>query len=156
MEDEGSTYRIELLDESHGLEINADLLTRVIHRTLQTRHRKHAHINVALVRDERMAELNQRFLGHVGPTDVLTFPLGDDASELVEGDIVISAETAKRVADERGHDPQREILLYAVHGVLHLTGLDDATDEQAADMHALEDRILTEEGVGPVYGEMRS
>ena len=70
-----------------------------------------------------MAELHERYAGVPGPTDVLAFPLADDPVLL--GEVLVSAETARREAAARGHPAYDELLLYAVHGVLHLVGHDD-------------------------------
>jgi len=80
---------------------------------------------VALVDDATMAELHQRFLGQSGPTDVLSFP---------HGEIVVSADTARREAIARGIPPLHELVLYVVHGALHLAGFDDKKPKQAARM----------------------
>ncbi|MEE8170468.1 MAG: rRNA maturation RNase YbeY, partial [Phycisphaerae bacterium] len=65
--------------------------------------------------------------------------------------IVVSLDRARCEAAARGHDWQREALLYVVHGVLHLLGHDDAAVRRRAAMHRLEDDILIRLGVGPVY-----
>lgn len=67
-----------------------------------------------------MTGYNQRFLGHNRPTDVLSFSL--DAKE---GEVLISAETAKAQAKELRHSLEEELLTLAVHGFLHLAGYDD-------------------------------
>ena len=133
-------------------------LREAIEATLR-RHQSHAaRIGVALVDDERMAELNQRHLHHAGPTDVLTFDLrdgktgpGESDDPAVEGEIVVSVEMAAREAASRGHSLDAELALYVVHGTLHLLGYGDDCDEDAARMHALEDEILAGIGVGVVY-----
>ena len=53
---------------------------------------------------------------------------------------------------ERGHDTTAEVVLYAVHGTLHLLGLDDEKPDQAARMHDIEDEILADMGLGRIYG----
>jgi probable rRNA maturation factor len=98
---------------------------------------------VALVDDATIAELNQRFLGEEGPTDVLSFP---------QGEIVVSAETALREAQERGIPPLHELILYVVHGALHLKGFDDRRSEERRRMRREERRILERLGVGDVFG----
>jgi len=98
---------------------------------------------VALVDDRTMAELHQRYLGQSGPTDVLSFP---------HGEIVVSADTARREAVARGIPPLHELVLYVVHGALHLAGFDDKKPRQAARMRAEERRILDELGYGDVFG----
>lgn len=109
-------------------------------------------ISVALVGDARMAELHERFMGIPGPTDVLTFELDHDArGRVTAGEIVICVPYARREARRRGHALQKELLLYALHGVLHLSGYDDRTDPEYHRMHRKEDAILTALGVGPVF-----
>ncbi len=114
-----------------------------------------ARLSVALVDDRRIAELNQRYLAHPGPTDVLSFDLSDTPTAGgPEGAIVLSWETAAREAERRGHALLAEAVLYAVHGTLHLLGYDDHTRRHAARMHAEEDRILTALGWGAVYARV--
>ena len=98
---------------------------------------------VALVDDTTMAELHERFLGKEGPTDVLSFP---------HGEIVVSADTAKREAKERGIPPLHELVLYAVHGALHLEGHDDRKPKARQKMRAAERKVLNELGYGDVFG----
>lgn len=133
-------------------------LRKAIEATLRRHQSRAARIGVALVDDGRMAELNQRHLRHAGPTDVLTFDLRDGKTgpggaddPAVEGEIVVSVETAAREAASRGHHLDAELALYVVHGTLHLLGYDDDREEDAAHMHALEDEILAGIGVGTVF-----
>ena len=141
-------------DEGPHQPIHADRIKRAVGETLRQHHRDAARISVALVSDAQIAALNRQHLGHDGPTDVLSYDLTepDDGAPL-EGEIVISRETAARQAARRDHSTEAEALLYAVHGTLHLVGYDDRTAEDAAAMHAEEDRILTLLGVGAVYGD---
>ncbi|MFH0982541.1 MAG: rRNA maturation RNase YbeY [Planctomycetota bacterium] len=152
--DEESPYDIDVAeDEAAPHPIPAERIKRAVAVTLQRHGRDAARISVALVDDARMAGLNQRYLGHPGPTDVLSFDLGEsDAHAPLEGEIVISWETAAREAACRGHSIEAEAMLYVVHGTLHLVGFDDRSPEAAAAMHAEEDRVLTDLGVGAVYG----
>jgi len=98
---------------------------------------------VALVDDRTIAELHGRYLGEPGPTDVLSFP---------HGEIVVSGDTARREARERGVEPLHELLLYVVHGALHLKGYRDKTSADRKRMRAAERRILAGLGVGDVFG----
>ena len=98
-------------------------------------------LSIALIMDDEMQELNRRFLEHDCPTDVLAFPMEDG-----EGEIVVSAERAVAVAAERGVDPLSELMLYLVHGLLHLLGYDDHEPEPARRMHALSLKLLREVG----------
>ena len=122
-------------------------------------HRHHcpkAELHVALVDDAAMAELNERYRDHAGPTDVLSFDLAEPGADRLEGQLVVSVETAQREAQGRAHSVEAEVLLYCVHGTLHLLGYDDASAQEARRMHRMEDRLLVELGVGVVYGAAAS
>lgn len=95
-----------------------------------------AEISLAFVDNATIHKLNQRYLGHDEPTDVLSFPLGETAKGL-HGELVIGAEVAQEQATSRGHDVQAELTLYVIHGLLHLCGFDD---HSPADARAIHDR----------------
>lgn len=76
------------------------------------------------------------------PTDVLTFDLRDDDSDAIEGEIVVSVDTARYQADHRGLDLRDELLRYVIHGVLHLNGLDDHTTAGRRQMRKAENDVL--------------
>lgn len=94
--------------------------------------------------DRTIQDLNRRYLGHDYPTDVLTFnyTFGEMPRSGVLGEVVISWETACRQAEEYGHDSITEVLLLAIHGVLHLAGWDDATEEQRTAMQERAEDLL--------------
>ncbi len=108
-------------------------------------------LSVALVSDDRMTDLQQRYKGATGTTDVLSFDLRDDPADPVEADLVICLDQAAHNAQAYGHDTRLEVLLCAVHGLLHLIGYDDCDPQHAARMHRREDELLTQAGLGPVY-----
>jgi probable rRNA maturation factor len=90
-----------------------------------------------------------------GPTDVLTFPLDVDAGgNVTSGEIVICVPEAARQTRKAGKRADRELLLYAVHGMLHLSGFDDRTEAAFRRMHRKENDILVRLGFGPVFGEV--
>ena len=101
----------------------------------------------------RMATLHKQFMGIAGPTDVLTFPIDDRRRRprhIGRGDRLRPAGARGRrscVESRREH----ELLLYALHGMLHLLGYDDRTARDFATMHRTEDDILTQLGFGPVF-----
>ena len=95
------------------------------------------HVSVLVVSDRRMASLHQQFLNEPGPTDVITFQ---------HGEIFIGAETARRHARQFGNSLTQELGLYVVHGLLHLHGFDDRTEDEARKMKATEQRILARAG----------
>lgn len=100
-------------------------------------------LSIAVVSDADIALLHERYLAEAGPTDVLSFDLRDDCdSGPIEGEVVVSAETARRQAARLGLDEREELLRYVIHGTLHLVGLDDKTTGQRAHMRREENRIL--------------
>jgi probable rRNA maturation factor len=103
-----------------------------------------AEISLAFVDNATIHRLNQRYLQHDEPTDVLSFPLSEPNARKLAGELVVGAEVARSQATERGHDVQAELALYVIHGVLHLCGYDDQTVEGAAAMRERERRYLQE------------
>lgn len=109
-------------------------------------------LSIVLAGDRRMSALHEAFMGVAGPTDVLTFPLeSDHRGRATAGEVIICVPEARRQAKLRKIEPRLEVLLYALHGMLHLIGHDDRTDHAFRIMHRTEDAILTELGFGPVF-----
>lgn len=104
---------------------------------------------VVFVSDRAMRELNRRWRGKVGTTDVLSFPSGQEEFEKGEGlslgDLVISVEQAARQAAEHGLDFEGEVAQLILHGLLHLCGYDHETD--GGEMNALELRLRRRLGI---------
>lgn len=106
-------------------------------------------VRVRVVGDAEMAAAHALYKGVKGTTDVLTFELGEGPE--LDTDIMVCIDEAIRRSGELGHPPEREVLLYVVHGMLHCMGFDDGTREEAARMHRREDEVLTAIGVGATY-----
>jgi probable rRNA maturation factor len=100
-----------------------------------------AAISIAIVDDATIHQLNRRYLKHDYPTDVLSFVLEDDESHL-EGEIIASMDTAAEVAGDLGLPPDKELLLYVIHGALHLVGYRDKSPDEVAAMRTAELRYL--------------
>ena len=90
--------------------------------------------------DERLREMNVQFLDHDYYTDVITFPYADDA---IHGDIFISSERVADNAQTMGVSFEHELCRVLVHGVLHLAGYQDKTEDAEREMRAKEDYYLT-------------
>ncbi len=110
-------------------------------------------ISVVLVGDKLMSELHLRDLNIAGPTDVLTYEIDHDPAtkRCVAGEVIVCVPEAARQAKRRNSTIANELLLYSLHGVLHLAGFDDRTERAFRKMHTMEDDILTQIGVGPVF-----
>ena len=104
---------------------------------------------IAFISDRAMRELNGRWRGKVGTTDVLSFPAEQDEFERLAGaslgDVVISVEQAARQAAEHGLDFEGEVAQLILHGLLHLCGYDHETD--GGEMNALELRLRRRLGI---------
>ncbi len=132
--------RVEIVNLQHVMPAPRAAIRKALRIVMREEIGREVDVSVALVDDRHIARLNERFLGHEGPTDVISFSLGEDAG--VFGEIVISAERARDEARRRRLAPAGELLLYAVHGMLHLAGHDDATPAEARRMHRREAEIL--------------
>ena len=98
-------------------------------------------ISVALVGDVEIREINKQHLSHDYPTDVISFDL-TEGDELLEGEIIASVETADRDASSHKWGGDDELLLYVVHGMLHIVGLGDKTPSQVKEMRSEEAHYL--------------
>ncbi len=110
-------------------------------------------LSVTVVEDARMAELNERYAGHEGPTDVLAFPLLEEP--VLVGEVCVNADAARREAARREHSAYDELLLYVTHGVLHLVGHDDHDPARRRKMRRAEREALAALGVAPVFARGR-
>lgn len=110
-------------------------------------------VSILVVGDIRMAQLHLDHKNVPGTTDCLTFDLSGPhtAKGHIEGDLVLCLAEAKRQAKARGHSVREELLLYAIHGLLHLDGEDDLEPKAFAKMHKREDAILRKIGFKPLF-----
>jgi probable rRNA maturation factor len=109
-------------------------------------------VTVVVVDDPTIHDLNRRHLDHDYPTDVLSFAI-EQRDGYIEGDIVASADTAARMAPQFGWAAEDELLLYVVHGALHLAGFDDLAQAKLQEMRAAERQVLGEFGLDARYEE---
>lgn len=121
------------------------LATAAAEKLLRAAGRPDAEVSLVLVGDAAIHALNRDWRGVDRPTDVLSWPLEDDApaaTEDVLGDVVISLDTARRQAEARGWSLEEETALLLVHGILHLLGHEDETEAGAETMRTIERQIL--------------
>jgi probable rRNA maturation factor len=100
-------------------------LREMVRTVLGGEGKMESEISLVFVDNPTIHLLNQQYLHHDEPTDVLTFPLSEPESEKLVGELVIGVEVAQAEAADRGHDVQAELALYVIHGLLHLCGYDD-------------------------------
>jgi probable rRNA maturation factor len=138
-----TAHHIEIGNRQRILRVNRAALGRVVRHVLQAEGVATASLEVALVDDATIRDVHRRFLGLDSATDVLTFPLSEP-DEPLAGEIIISAETAFREGPRHGLEPQTEIVLYLIHGILHLCGYDDRTARDVRRMHRRQNELLRE------------
>lgn len=135
-----------------GTEIEVGHLAR-LSRYVMNEMRLHpaTEMCLRLVDEATIATLNEQWMGHEGPTDVLSFPLdeltpgGDDeeSDPGYLGDIALCVEYAARQAPDNGNSTLGEVELLTVHGILHLLGYDHAEPDEHKEMFGLQAQLLT-------------
>jgi probable rRNA maturation factor len=99
-----------------------------------------------------MTALHRRFMQINAPTDVMTFELEHDRrGRPMGGEVIVCVSEARRIAGPSRRAIRRELLLYSLHGMLHLSGFDDRTDRDFQRMHRMEDKLLEQLGIGAVF-----
>lgn len=130
-----------------GVEPRVELASveRALNRVLDAEGVPKAVLSVAYLSDFEIAEMNQRFLGHAGPTDVISFAL-HEPGDAPHGDIYVGAHQANRQAAELGIPAAEEWLRLAIHGTLHVLGYDHPDDAHRTEspMYLRQEALLTQ------------
>ncbi len=159
------TVEVFAADEQSAHPVDAMRLVRLAKSVLAAQGVKaDSELSMLFVDEEAMAELNKRFLGKEGPTDVLAFPIDDD--DVVEGgrspdslgpgngvdpdadppnllgDVVVCPSVAARNAPDHAGTYDDEMDLLVVHGILHVLGMDHVDTEEAEAMEQRERELL--------------
>ena len=132
----------------------ADWLNAQLLRIAEAADITQGEVTLAIVDDDEMAPLHKEYKKVEGTTDVLTFDLREYDDDPIEGDIVICLDEATRQAAKRGHIVREELLLYAVHGLLHLQGYDDHDDDDFKHMHQRENELLKATGFAALFDQL--
>ena len=128
------------LDDRQDADVDLEGLMTLARATLLGEGIADAELSISLVTEEEIAELHRRYLREEGPTDVLSFPLDEEAGEdgvRILGDVVIAPAVAAR---NNPDDPGSELRLLLVHGILHLLGHDHTEQADRASMWARQER----------------
>jgi probable rRNA maturation factor len=140
---------IEIANLQKHYKIKRSKITRAVKKVLSKEGKssalfvrgKDARLSLALVDNSRIKELNKQYFSSDEVTDVISFPLSNNKN-LLSGEIIVSVETAVDTAGKRNICIEGEIVLYIIHGILHLLGYDDGNKENARVMHEEESKIL--------------
>jgi probable rRNA maturation factor len=140
---------IEVVNRQRKMSMEGERWRAFAERALKVVPAEGAGATVVFVSDRAMRELNRRWRGKRGTTDVLSFPSGQEEFERGEGaslgDVVVSVEQAARQAAEHGLDFDNEVEQLILHGLLHLCGYDHERD--GGEMNALELRLRRRLGI---------
>jgi probable rRNA maturation factor len=121
--------------------VDVDALVGLAREVLLGEGAADSELSISFVTEDEIAALHERYLGEEGPTDVLSFPLGDDDRGedglRILGDVVIAPAVAAR---DNPEDPAAELRLLLVHGILHLLGHDHMDAEPKAEMWSRQER----------------
>lgn len=157
---------IEVTNETDAA-VDTEWAVRLLEGVM-AREERSVRLHAVIVDDETIRRVHKEFHDDDTPTDVISFPLDDPATDEgaldQEGDpsvnwdpegegpgaeIVVSADTAQREAARRGIPFESELALYLIHGTLHILGYDDIDDADRAVMREAESRHLDAAGYPP-------
>ncbi|MBY0587293.1 rRNA maturation RNase YbeY [bacterium] len=145
---------IEIADSQKIVPLRRAPIRRLVHQVLRAEEVTSAKIVLAFVDNEVIHRVNRQHLQHDYPTDVITFPYESHDADVV-GEIVISTEFAAQQAPRFGHTIEQEIMLYIIHGLLHLVGYDDHDAGDARQMKRRQEQLLHDWN-GPVRAPSKS
>ncbi|HEX6576044.1 MAG TPA: rRNA maturation RNase YbeY [Gemmatimonadaceae bacterium] len=131
------------------LNITPATVKQLVELTLKGEHITNAMISVAFVGETAIARMNEQYLGHSGPTDVISFGMGRNAPGLPAiGDIYICPSVARRNARANSVSERQELARLVVHGALHVAGYDHPEDETrtSSTMWKRQEKILARAG----------
>ena len=131
---------VEIANLQKHYRIKSSNIKRAVKEVLRKEGRD-ARLSIVLVDNSRIKELNKQYFNSDEVTDVISFPLSNNKNSL-SGEIIVSVETAVDTAGKRNISVEGEIVLYILHGILHLLGYDDGNEGDARVMHEEESKIL--------------
>ncbi|TWU41639.1 Endoribonuclease YbeY [Novipirellula aureliae] len=123
-----------------------DSIQRAAAAALDYRGFAFGEVGIRITNDNEIRLINRVHLGHDYETDVISFGYFADAPR-IEGELAVSLETAQRAAEELAWPAEHELLLYVVHGTLHLTGMDDQAPQGRRSMRAAEIGVMRKLGI---------
>ena len=142
---------VEITDTQNFIPVVQEDLAALAIRVLRGEGVSRASISIALVDDAAIHRVNRAHLDHDCPTDVISFLLSEPDEDELTGELVVSTQTALAMAAQLEVPAWSELVLYVVHGLLHLCGYDDRSDEDARIMRAREKMALECENLAAAY-----
>lgn len=119
---------------------NRTLIKRWVKTVVENKGKKLGDLSYILCDDDYLLEVNRRYLDHDYYTDIITFDYTEN--DIIGGDLFISLDRVRDNAAALQLSEHEEMLRVMIHGVLHLLGLKDKSDEEAKQMRAAEEESL--------------
>ena len=139
-------FTIEIFNEQHFIRINEEKIKFICKEIICDAGVLTGSLRICLVDNAAIRAINSKYLGYDCVTDVLSFDV-ERTNSLFEGELVVSAEVAKERCREFDWDDESELLLYVIHGTLHLMGYDDKLDYTSQHMKQKEVLYLHQLGI---------
>lgn len=139
---------IHITDQQKKLPLRIKSIQTIVKAVLLQLDITDAQLSIVFVSSQKIRALNIKYLGRAHTTDVLAFDLSSEVAskKKLHGEIIISTDAVVQNSRQFDSAPATELVLYIVHGVLHLLGYDDHSPADTARMRAKEAKIL--EGLG--------
>ncbi len=141
------SFNIYVREEDTKLPVSKEKLENIAAYTFQLTGKGEGDISLVVCNDKFITQLNKKYKKRSSPTDVLSFPMRDggffQSKGNILGDIVISADTAKRQAKELGESLEEEFFILFIHGLLHLLGYNHKSQAEEKTMREITQNILT-------------
>ncbi len=134
---------MEITFQSEGVEhppIDENALSQWIESVAKKHNRETGEISYLFCDDEKILEVNQQYLNHDFYTDIITFDYSEE--NMISGDIIISLQTVESNSQMYKTEFKEELHRVIIHGILHLCGLGDLTDEEENAMREAENSAL--------------
>lgn len=136
--------RVEKIKFFHSdiseIKLNYSKVKQIINRIIADYHLKTGIINIIFSSDDFLIEMNRKYLNHDYYTDIITF--SDNRKSVIGGELYISTDRVDENARIYHADFEHELMRVITHGILHLIGLDDKTEEEKANIRKVEDYYI--------------
>lgn len=150
MEDEPPSIRLFITEDSlpFARELNVEEIERAAEAMLQLiDHRQSWEAGIKVVNESNMSILHDEYMQDPTPTDVMSFEAEpEDLEAGYLGDLIVCSCVAQKEAAERAHSPENELIFYILHGLLHLLGYNDDTDQKRQQMLSIQAQAMQQIG----------
>lgn len=134
---------VSIRNEQSDLIFDTSSLSRIVEEVVSLEGRQADEVSLFFVDEKTICALHKRFFNDPSFTDCISFPLNQQEGDYkILGEIFVCPLAAVSYAESSGADPYDEVLLYIIHGLLHLMGYDDISPEDSRQMRNAESRHM--------------